>query len=129
MWGSRNLGLRAQYKYFNPAINRENQFVFNWHFNHHRLFMDFVDAYFFSSPASVFVAVVTFAFLAIQAWPRKQTDKLSYASTTDYRESDLSVSKEPEVPEGWWSNRDVFELERRSLFSQVTRHALLHDSH
>lgn len=82
--------------------------------------MEFVNAYFFSSPASLFVAVVTFAFLAVRAWPRKQTDKLSYLSTTDERASDLSVSKEPEVPEGWWSKREVFELERRGLFSKVS---------
>ncbi|KAJ5147903.1 hypothetical protein N7526_001255 [Penicillium atrosanguineum] len=80
--------------------------------------MDLVNAYFFSSPASVFVAVVTFAFLAVQAWPRKQTDKISYLSTTDEGASDFSVSKEPEVPEGWWSKREVFELERRGLFSK-----------
>lgn len=89
--------------------------------------MDFVDAYFFSSPASVFVAVVTLAFLANQAWPRlsrqKQNDKLTYASIADsYQTSDLSVSKEPEIPEGWWSSREVFEIERRALFSQVMKH-------
>jgi hypothetical protein len=32
----------------------------------------------------------------------------------------LSVIKEPEVPEGWLTGRDVFELERRALFSQVS---------
>jgi len=84
--------------------------------------MDFVDAYFFTSPA-VFVAAVTLAFLASRAWPRlskqKQTDKLSYHSITKYQASDLSVSKEPEVPEGWWSSREEFELERRAIFSQV----------
>jgi hypothetical protein len=82
--------------------------------------MEFVNAYLFSSSASLFVAVVTFAFLAVRAWPQKQTDKLSYLSNTEEQASDLSVSKEPEVPEGWWSKRDVFELERRGLFSKVS---------
>ncbi|KAJ5674664.1 uncharacterized protein N7477_004598 [Penicillium maclennaniae] len=70
--------------------------------------MEFINAYFLSSPASVFVAVVTFAFLAVQAWPRKQTDKIriSYPSTRDEKASDITVSKEPEIPEGWWSKRE-----------------------
>lgn len=85
--------------------------------------MDFVNAYFLSSPASVFVAVVTVAFLLNQAWPRlfrpKQMEKLIPTPTLDGTTSSLTVSKEPEVPEGWWSSREVFELERRALFSKV----------
>ncbi|KAJ6134103.1 hypothetical protein N7523_000425 [Penicillium sp. IBT 18751x] len=68
--------------------------------------MEFINAYFLSSPASVFVAVVTFAFLAFQAWPRKQSDKIVYLSSKDEKASDITVSKEPEIPEGWWSIRD-----------------------
>lgn len=83
--------------------------------------MEFINAYILSSPASVFVAVVTIAFLAAQAWPRKQTDKISYLSTIDERASDISVTKEPEVPEGWWTKREIFELERRGLFSKVRK--------
>lgn len=85
--------------------------------------MDFADAYFFSSPVSVFVAVVTVAFLLNQARPRlarqKQTDTFTYTPPPNDQPSDLTVTKEPEVPEGWWSGREVFELERRALFSKV----------
>lgn len=91
--------------------------------HHCTLLMDFVDAYFLSSPASAFVALVTVAFLLNQAWPRlfrqKQIEKVTYTPTLDDQTSSLTVFKEPEVPEGWWSSREVFELERRALFSKV----------
>ena len=79
--------------------------------------------YFISSPGSILVALATVVFLIHRAWPRlvqqKQTDKLAQAIATTSNDSDLTVSKEPEVPQGWWTDRDGFELERRALFSQV----------
>jgi hypothetical protein len=85
--------------------------------------MESTNAYLLSSPGSILVALVTFAFVIHRAWPRlvqlKQNDKLAQPIATSNSVSDLSVSKEPEVPEGWWNGRDVFELERRALFSQV----------
>lgn len=82
--------------------------------------MDAVDVYFFSSPASVFVAVVTVAFLLNQARARKnQPTKLASPSIPNDSSSGPTVTKEPEVPAGWWSSREVFELERRALFSKV----------
>lgn len=84
--------------------------------------MDSSDVYFFTS-TSIFVAVVTGLFLFIQARPwmskQKQNDKLTYTSTPNNDLSDPTVSKEPEIPEGWWNSREVFELERRALFSKV----------
>lgn len=83
--------------------------------------MDTVDVYFFSSPASVFVAVVTVAFLVNQARARqKQSNKLACPPAANENPSDVTVTKEPEVPEGWWTSREVFELERRALFSKVS---------
>jgi hypothetical protein len=85
--------------------------------------MESTNAYLLSSPGSILVALVTFAFVIHRAWPRlvqqKQTDMLVQAIATSPNASGLTVSKEPEIPEGWWTDRDVFELERRALFSQV----------
>ncbi|GLI80805.1 hypothetical protein PoHVEF18_009162 [Penicillium ochrochloron] len=81
--------------------------------------MELLSAY-FVSPGSVIVALLTLIFLAHQSWPylshRKKTYQLSDPEV-DY-EDNLAVSKEPEVPEGWWSSREVFELERRAIFSK-----------
>jgi hypothetical protein len=82
--------------------------------------MELLSAY-FVSPGSVIVALLTLIFLAHQSLPylshRKKTYQLSDPEV-DY-EDNLTVSKEPEVPEGWWSSREVFELERRAIFSKV----------
>lgn len=81
--------------------------------------MDTIDVYLFWSPASVFVAIVTVAFLLNQARARqKQSNKLACPPVLE-ETSGPAVAKEPEVPEGWWSSREVFELERRALFSKV----------
>lgn len=84
--------------------------------------MESTQSYFPISPGSTLVALVTVVFLLYRAWPHlhqhKETSKLTGPSATD-QESGLAVSKEPEVPEGWWSGGDVFQLERRALFSQV----------
>ncbi|OQD86069.1 hypothetical protein PENANT_c008G08323 [Penicillium antarcticum] len=84
--------------------------------------MESTQFYFPISPASALVALVTIVFLLRRAWPRlyqqKRTTKLADAIET-HQELDLVVLKEPEVPDGWWSGRDVFELERRALFSQT----------
>ena len=85
--------------------------------------MESTQTYLFFSPSSVLVAFVTLAFLIHRAWPRfvqpGQSDKVPQSTSNSTIESDLAVSKEPEIPEGWWASRDVFELERRGLFSQV----------
>ncbi|KAJ5375600.1 Aromatic-ring-hydroxylating dioxygenase alpha subunit [Penicillium concentricum] len=85
--------------------------------------MESTDADFLTSPASLLVALVTIIFLFNRVWPhlsQSKADKIieSIASTSS-NNSDLAVSKEPEIPEGWWSGREVFELERRALFSQT----------
>lgn len=86
--------------------------------------MDFLNAYFLSSPAWVVVALLTAAFLFNEAWPRLSRQKKTYKLSSEPLAksgsgSGLSVIKEPEVPEGWLTGRDVFELERRALFSKV----------
>lgn len=90
--------------------------------------MDSSDVYFFS-PTSVLVAVVTALFLFSQARPwlskQKRNGQLTYTSTPNDEPSDPTVSKEPEIPEGWWKSREVFELERRALFSKVRTPSLM----
>ncbi|CAI7665269.1 unnamed protein product [Penicillium glandicola] len=85
--------------------------------------MESTDADFLSSPASVLVALVTIIFLLYRTWSHlspskadKITDSIVIPSPNN---SNLIVSKETEIPEGWWSGREVFELERRALFSQT----------
>ena len=85
--------------------------------------MESTDTDYLTSLTSVLVAVVTLIFLLHRTWPHlsqpkadKDTESIE---TTSLDNSDLTVSKEPEIPEGWWSGREVFELERRALFSQV----------
>ena len=84
--------------------------------------MELLTAYFLS-PGSVIVALLTLIFLAHQSWPylfyQKKTYSISEESTKARDGDNLTVSKEPEVPEGWWSSREVFELERRAIFSKV----------
>ncbi|KGO74272.1 Aromatic-ring-hydroxylating dioxygenase, alpha subunit [Penicillium italicum] len=84
--------------------------------------MESTDAEYLTSPASLLVAIVPIIFLIHRAWPHlsqtkadKVTESIAIISPDN---SDLTVSKEPEIPEGWWSGREVFELERRALFSQ-----------
>ena len=82
--------------------------------------MEFVHAYLLS-PGSILVGVVTVAFLVNGAWPRfsrQKGDKIAQLATDNTRD-DIAVTKEPEVPKGWWDSQDVFELERRALFSKV----------
>lgn len=87
--------------------------------------MDFFNAYFLSSPASIVVALSAAVFLFNEAWPRLSRQKTTYKLPNEPLAksgpgSGLSVIKEPEVPEGWLTGRDVFELERRALFSKVS---------
>lgn len=85
--------------------------------------MEFVHAYLLS-PGSILVGVVTVAFLVNGAWPRflrQKADKIAQLET-EYTHDDIAVTKEPETPKGWWDSQEVFELERRALFSKVTNH-------
>lgn len=85
--------------------------------------MESTDADYLVSPASILVAFVTIIFLLHRTWPhlsQPKPEKLTESiAITSSNNSDLTVSKEPEIPEGWWTGREVFELERRALFSQV----------
>ncbi|KAJ5822678.1 Aromatic-ring-hydroxylating dioxygenase alpha subunit [Penicillium robsamsonii] len=85
--------------------------------------MESTEADFLSSPASLLVALVTIIFLLNRAWPHLSAPKagevIESVANTSSNNSDFTVSKEPEIPEGWWSGREVFELERRALFSQT----------
>jgi hypothetical protein len=88
--------------------------------------MDFIHAYLLS-PGSILVAVVTAIFLANGSWPlrKNKTDKIANFALADHDSSgDLSVTKEPEVPEGWYYSQEGFELERRALFSKVSHSSL-----
>lgn len=87
--------------------------------------MDLIDVYLFS-PASIFVAVVAITFLLYQAWPhlsrQKEPDepRLTPPPKDDSHDSQHpTVTKEPEIPEGFWTCRETFDLERRALFSKV----------
>jgi hypothetical protein len=84
--------------------------------------MEFLNAYLLS-PGSIIVAVVTGIFFIHQSWQRfsrpKRTSQNSDRFSKKHESASLTVSKEPEVPDGWWSGRDVFELERRAIFSKV----------
>jgi hypothetical protein len=90
---------------------------------HHFVSMESTDAHSLTSPASTLVALVTIIFLLHRAWPhlfQLKADKVAESiPITSSNDSDLAVSKESEIPEGWWNGREVFELERRALFSQV----------
>ncbi|KAJ5560154.1 Aromatic-ring-hydroxylating dioxygenase alpha subunit [Penicillium frequentans] len=81
--------------------------------------MDFIHAYLLS-PGSILVAVVTVVFLVNGSWPfRPKQDKIANLAVPDHDSSGhLSVSKEPDAPEGWYQSQEVFELERRALFSK-----------
>ncbi|CDM37391.1 hypothetical protein DTO013E5_7502 [Penicillium roqueforti] len=85
--------------------------------------MDSTDTDYLTSLTSILVAVVTLIFLLHRTWPhlsQPKADKVTKSiAITPLDNSDLTVSKEPEIPEGWWSGREVFELERRALFSQT----------
>jgi hypothetical protein len=76
-------------------------------------------------PASLLVALATIVFLLHRIWPRLSHHTPSKVLKTVPiaielpTHSNLTVSKEPDLPEGWWTGRDIFELERRALFSQV----------
>ncbi|KAJ6002939.1 Aromatic-ring-hydroxylating dioxygenase alpha subunit [Penicillium sp. IBT 35674x] len=81
--------------------------------------MDFIYAYILS-PGSILVVVVTVVFLVNGSWPlRQKQDKITNLAVQDRDSSaNISVSKEPDVPEGWYQSQEVFELERRALFSK-----------
>lgn len=85
--------------------------------------MESTDADGLTSPASILVALVTVIFLLHRICPHlfePKADKVTESIViTSSNKSDLTVSKESEIPEGWWNGREVFELERRALFSQV----------
>jgi hypothetical protein len=87
--------------------------------------MESTDADSLASPASILVALVAILFVLYRTWAHLSQPRAAkvtgFTKLTPPNNTDLTVSKEPEVPEGWWNGREVFELERRALFSQVIR--------
>lgn len=82
------------------------------------------EAFSMLSPGTLLVGFIAILFLFTQAWPRlsrqiQAQESSALTPANSEHSSQLSVSKEPEVPEGWWSGRDAFELERRAIFSKV----------
>ncbi|KAJ5139363.1 Aromatic-ring-hydroxylating dioxygenase alpha subunit [Penicillium bovifimosum] len=70
-------------------------------------------------PASLLVALATIIFL-LRVWPRLSHTKIPKTSPAIKPPNPTpTVSKEPDIPEGWWASRNIFELERRALFSQT----------
>lgn len=79
-----------------------------------------------SSLASTYVLVILLAasylcyrISAISSNGRaEQEEKISSSQTSE--KISQSVSKESEFPDNWWNGKDVFELERRAIFSKVS---------
>lgn len=120
MWGLVHSGPRASIYIRRGAYEEDNK-PLRVHYRGLRI-MEFLNAYLLS-PGSIIVALSTVIFLVHQSWPHLSRPKKGFqvsneASGVDSASS-LAVSKEPEVPEGWWSGREVFELERRAIFSKV----------
>lgn len=85
-----------------------------------------------SIPVPAIVALVT-GFVLLRAWPSAKVktpdERLpSPASPDRSQEASQSVSKESDFPENWWSGKDVFELERRAVFSKVYMPRPIHHS-
>ncbi|KAJ5205388.1 Aromatic-ring-hydroxylating dioxygenase alpha subunit [Penicillium cf. griseofulvum] len=85
--------------------------------------MESTEADSLTSPASILVSLVAILFVLHRTWAHLAHSKASkvtgFATVHSPSNADLTVSKEPEIPEGWWNSREVFELERRALFSQT----------
>ncbi|KAJ5612740.1 hypothetical protein N7510_005934 [Penicillium lagena] len=85
---------------------------------------ELVEAFSLLSPSTILVGFIAILFLLTQAWPylsrqNQVQGSSALAPTNSERSSQISVSKEPDVPEGWWSGHDAFELERRAIFSKT----------
>lgn len=86
--------------------------------------MDALNSY---TPAPVLVAIMTLLFFFYRARPYlflPDNKKLCHDEserTSHIPQPGLSqaVSKESEFPEAWFVGNDIFELERRAIFSKV----------
>ena len=77
-----------------------------------------------SIPIPVIVTLLAGLFFLLHAWPgtkaKTPNERLIPTASPDKPQSvSLSVSKESDFPENWWSSKDIFELECRAVFSKV----------
>jgi hypothetical protein len=49
-----------------------------------------------------------------------RSQQLQQESTLKNQESPSAVLKESEFPDNWWTGKDIFELEKRAIFSKVS---------
>lgn len=78
-------------------------------------------------PTPVLVAILTVLFFLYRAWrvPLLQDDKKIQFSVSEpgtqviNHDASRTVCKESDFPENWWTGSDIFELEKRAIFSKV----------
>lgn len=51
--------------------------------------------------------------------PSNRERRPQHEPTSKHHESPATVVKESEFPDNWWTGKDVFELEKRAIFSKV----------
>lgn len=51
--------------------------------------------------------------------PSRKEDGVARASIIDSKTTSSTVSKESDFPENWWTGKDIFDLEKRAIFSKV----------
>ncbi|QRD84175.1 iron-sulfur cluster-binding protein [Aspergillus flavus] len=86
-----------------------------------------MEAFIFPTAPTLLALLAGIAFL-YRFWPHNLTSnpKLSNPKTSDTlssipdvaKEENCGVSKESDFPAGWWVSKDVFELEKRAIFSK-----------
>lgn len=88
-----------------------------------------MEAFIFPTAPTLLALLAGIAFL-YRFWPHNltSTPKLSNPKTSDTlssipdvaKEENCGVSKESDFPAGWWVSKDVFELEKRAIFSKAS---------
>jgi hypothetical protein len=84
------------------------------------------------SPTPILVALLTAIVFICRAWPRGTYPKTLFIGQSEpspqvSRVDDTqAVCKESDFPENWLNSNDIFQLERRAVFSKVSpnKHAL-----
>ncbi|KAF9891331.1 hypothetical protein FE257_004186 [Aspergillus nanangensis] len=76
-----------------------------------------------SLPTTVLIATLTALFFLFRAWPRLVSWNKSDSNlkSTDHTSKPIiseAVSKESDFPLTWWVDSELFELERRAIFSK-----------